>query len=851
MALQPGTRVGQYEIVCKLGEGGMGEVYRARDTRLDRDVALKLVPEIYARHPEYVARFEREARLVAAISHANVAAIYGVEDAGGTRALVLELVDGAALDDVVAAAARGTTPLPLEQALDIARQIALGLEAVHDKGIVHRDLKPANIKISTDGVVKVLDFGLGRAADPLSSDATAVTLTGAVTTAGTVLGTAAYMSPEQARGSAVDKRTDIWAFGCVVYELLALSRAFGGDTWSDTLVRVIGGEPDWTGLPAHTPAALRRLLRRCLDKDPRRRLRDIGDARLELEEAIGAAGEGPPIIGTARDVRLERLTDAVGIAGSPALSPDGKMIAFVAVAGGRRHIWIRMIAGGAPLQITRADADHDAPRWTADSGAIIYYSASTTGANGHVWRISTLGGTPRRIAPATGGADISHDGRRLAFFQAADRGVALVTTALDGSSPATVIALSPEFRYECPRWSPDDREIAFQQTGTLFVARLDVVTVAGAARRTVARAGWLRGHAWVHDGSALVYSSSAGSTLAYPPTNNLRLVDADGRNDRQLTFGDMSYQEPDIRAAGSLLASRVRGRSDVWRFPIDGEPADNVRRAERVTHQTGQIQVPSISPDGRTLVYVSDSGGHSNLWIAAADGGGATQLTFERDADVTIGVPLWTPDGDRVLFVRGRQGSLAVCAVSPDGSNCTTLVDQAFSPSCSADGRWLYFSRPDVQLAKLDLHSGEIVAVRANATGGAGGGAEPLYFTRTVEPLLASRSDNEVCRALVDDGPAEPLARVPAARVPLAPRLWIHAVLSPDRRWLATPILDSTTANLWLIPTDGSPMRAVTDFGERSVFMARSTSWSPDSRYLYAAVADVDADIVLVDGLVA
>jgi len=665
-----------------------------------------------------------------------------------------------------------------------------------------------------------------------------------------VMGTAAYMSPEQARGTTVDKRTDIWAFGCVVFELLTGTRAFDGDTWTDTLARVISGEPDWARVPPRTPAALVRLVRRCLEKDPRRRLRDIGDARVDFEELAAAPDGGARAVpGHRTDVRVERLTDAIGIAGAPALSPDGRIVAFVAVANGRRHIWIRMTASGAPLQVTRDDLDHDQPRWLPDSSGIIYYSASATGSSGHLWRISTLGGAPRRLAAATGGADVSHDGRRLAFFQSVDGGIALVTSALDGTEPATVLTLSPEFRYECPRWAPGDAEIAFQHTGTLFSARLDIVTLASGARPTVARAGWLRGLAWLPCGSSLVYSSALGSTLAYPPTNNLRIVNADGTDDRQLTFGDVSYHEPDIGDAGRLLVSRVRGRSDVWSIPIDGSPADNVRQAARITNQTGQIQVPAMSPDGRTLVYVSDSGGHSNLWATAADGTGAVQITFERDPGVTVGAPLWTPAGDRVIFVRGRDGALDVCAVSPDGSGFTTLVRQAFSPGCSRDGRWLYFSRPDVRLEKLDMTTGAIVPVRANATGVAGGGDRTLYFTQPTDPVLASRSDNAICRAASDDGPAEPLAVVPSARVPLAPRLWVHSVLSPDGRWLAAPLLDSTTANLWLIPTDGSAMRVVTDFGDRAVFIARAVSWSPDSRRLYAAIADVDADIAVLEGL--
>jgi Tol biopolymer transport system component len=236
--------------------------------------------------------------------------------------------------------------------------------------------------------------------------------------------------------------------------------------------------------------------------------------------------------------------------------------------------------------------------------------------------------------------------------------------------------------------------------------------------------------------------------------------------------------------------------------------------------------------------------------VSDVNGSDATQVTFERDPAVTVAAPVWMPDGGRILFVRGDEGTLDVCAIAPDGSGFTPIVRQAFSPCPSHDGRWLYFSRPGVRLEKLEFATGAIVAVRDNATGPSGGGGRTLYFTRTTDPALGTRSGNEVCRADVDDGPADALARIPAARVPLSPRLWVHSALSPDGRWLAAPLLDSTTANLWLIPTGGGPMRAVTDFGERSVFMARSVSWSPDSRCLYAAVAEVDADIVVMDGLI-
>src|SRR5712671_2466233 len=289
LALTPGTRLGPYEILSALGAGGMGEVYRAHDTKLNRDVALKILPDAFASDPDRLARFTREAQTLAALNHPHIAHIHGLEDAGGVRALVMELVEG---EDLAERIGRG--PIPLDEALPIARQIAEALEAAHEQGIIHRDLKPANIKVRADGGVKVLDFGLAKAMDPLSSSSAAAALANSptitspavMTAAGIILGTAAYMSPEQARGKVVDKRTDLWAFGCVLYEMLTGMRPFGGDDVTDTIAAVIRADPDWSKLRADTPAAIRRLLRRCLEKDRMRRLPDAADARLEIDEAL-------------------------------------------------------------------------------------------------------------------------------------------------------------------------------------------------------------------------------------------------------------------------------------------------------------------------------------------------------------------------------------------------------------------------------------------------------------------------------------------------------------------------------------------------------------------------------------
>ncbi len=293
MALTSGTKLGPYEIVAPLGAGGMGEVYRARDTKLGRDVALKLLPPLFAADADRVERFEREARVLASLNDRHIGAIYGFEDAGTIPALVLELVEGDTLHDRVR---RGT--LPLSEALAVAQQIAEALDAAHRAGIIHRDLKPSNIKITPDGVVKVLDFGLAKAlaAEGSGPDLSkSPTMTADGTIAGVILGTAAYMSPEQARGQPVDKRTDIWAFGCVLFEMLTGSAAFARETITDTIVAVVGAEPEWKALPADAPGGIRRLLTRCLQKDARRRLHDIADARIEIEDAMAMPAEPAPV----------------------------------------------------------------------------------------------------------------------------------------------------------------------------------------------------------------------------------------------------------------------------------------------------------------------------------------------------------------------------------------------------------------------------------------------------------------------------------------------------------------------------------------------------------------------------
>jgi len=890
MTLKPGARLGGYEILGMLGSGGMGEVLRARDSRLHREVALKILPDRFMTDPERVARFQREAQVVAALNHPNIATIHGVEESDGVIALVLELVEGATLAERIARARPGVGRestsgaagggLPLDEALAVARQIADALEAAHDKGIVHRDLKPANIKLRHDGGVKLLDFGLAKLTEPNAisgheaasggagapeSRSAAIwsspTLSHPPTQTGLILGTAAYMSPEQARGLPIDRRTDIWGFGCVLFEMLAGTPAFPGGTTADMIAAVLNAEPAWDSLPRSTPGCIRRLLRRCLTKDTRRRLRDIADARLEIEDAIACVTEpGTPPSSPdlpARDVEFERLTDFSGVKEWPALSPDGKMVAFSAVTGGRHQVWVRMLAGGSSLQVSRDDVDHEEPRWTPDASGIIYCAhAGDAGSERAICEISALGGPPRRLVSAIGGGDLSHDGSRLALFRSTDQHVELVVSDRSGWRAEAVAVLPPDRVYASPRWSPDDRLIAFlQQSNNGFDVRLEVVSVADGQCREVARSEMLAGCGWLPDGSGLVYSSSRGSTLLYPPTMNLRQVGADGRGDRALTFGDVSYLHPDVRASRRVVASRIRSRSDIWRFPVGGSPAENTRDAVRITRQTGQAQTPSVSPDGSEVVYLSDNGGHGNLWVARTDGSAVRQLTFERDPAVALGVPVWSPSGRWIVFILTRGGRTGLWLVHPDGSGLHEATARGWYAAWSANGEWLYFTTAregPLHLERVPAEGGEPEIVVADARSGAAVSADgsTLYYVHRLESkIFGLWGDCEIRRGPHGDGPTELLARFSGSRVPVA-RFLLQVALSPDGKWLAMPLTDGATTDLWALPTAGGPMRQLTDLGDRSVVIARSVSWSADNAHLYAAVAETETDIVLFDGLI-
>jgi Tol biopolymer transport system component len=335
--------------------------------------------------------------------------------------------------------------------------------------------------------------------------------------------------------------------------------------------------------------------------------------------------------------------------------------------------------------------------------------------------------------------------------------------------------------------------------------------------------------------------------MTYPPTFNLRTVSRNGGPERQLTFGDVSYVQPDIVAAGKLFTSRVRMQSDIWQFPVAGTPADNVKNGTRITQQTGQVQTPSASPDGKEVVYLSDSGGHVNVWVGKVDGSSTRQITFERDPAVVIGIPVWSPAGDRIAVIHNRSGTNSEWLINPDGSGLRELVPNGAGAAWSGDGRWLYYytftspSRTSTCVEKMPIDGGPAVRVQCEAANLAvASKGSAIYYS----PYVGRQS--EIRKAQPENGPAQPFAYVAQSRIPFMPQGY---VLSPDDRWLTMPLKDAGTTNIWALPTDGGPPRQLTDFGHRPILIARQVSWSPDGKFIYAAVVETDADIVLLDGM--
>jgi Tol biopolymer transport system component len=875
MTVPAGTRIGHFEVAELLGAGGMGAVYRAHDSRLGRDVALKLLPATFAAHHERLKRFEQEARAIARVTHPNIVAVHDVGTHAGVPYIVTELLHGETLRRKLTG-----RPLPWRQALDYAIQIGSGLTAAHENGVVHRDIKPENLFITEDGRAKILDFGLAKFVDAeTETDATAATLTAAALGP---LGTAAYMSPEQARGLRADHRSDLFSVGVVLYEMLSAVSPFKRESAAETMTAVIRDDVPPLPEDGTRPPALERLLLHCLDKNVARRFQSARDLVFTLEAVSGDSSPAMRVVqqrprrrtlawvalvamaGTAllaaamwmtgrrtaeepgRDTitRIDRLTDLTGLEEFPAIAPDLKSVAFVTRVRGYRQVFVRLLAGGNPLQITKGETDHESPRWSADASTLLYFSPATGGsAQGTIWEIPALGGAPRRVIDSIGSGDVSAT-NRVACFRMPDGHVELVDASRDGSDARVITRFDEAGYYAHPRWSPDGNWIAYQR-GDGFRWNLFVIAVSGGTpRQLTADNTQIHGFVWLPDSSGVVYSSSRSVTMPYLPTLGLWQLHLDGRESTRVAAADVSYSFPDMHRSGVMVASRMQMRFDIWQYAIDGSAVDNTRRGTRVTRQTGQVQTPTVGTSDEQIAFLSDSGGHANLWVTTPATGEMRQVTYERDPAVALGVPIWSPDGRWIAFVssRGEIGlEFGLWVVNPDGGNLRNLVPHGLGAAWSTDSQWVYYVGAGV-VYRVPIAGGAPIRVRQGpARNVIGHDGRTLYFM--VDRTLADGVPGfEIHAASPEDAPSRVLAHIPASRAPQ----WqiINPSLSPDGRWLAMPLTDGQSTNVWALSPSTGEWRQITDFEGRATFIARRVAWSADSRSVLAAVGEGDADIV-------
>ena len=893
-----GQSIGSYRLEVLLGAGGMGEVYRSRDTKLGRDVAIKILPRAFTSHPDRLARFEREARMLAALNHPNICAIYGLEEADGARFLILELVEGETLAARIAEARLRSDGggLPLPEALTIARQIGEALEVAHDKGIVHRDLKPANIKITPEGVVKVLDFGLAKpvGGDGESPDLSNPPAENGGRREGAIVGTAAYMSPEQARGLPVDKRTDIWAFGCVLYEMLTGKVAFPGDTLSDSIAKILEREPDWSALPASTPAAIRRLLLRCLTKDPKKRLRDIGEVRVEIEAldevlpgtfsathrardstsqpasrlpwlAILALAAGivvweawrPMPTGVAENplanATFSHVTNWEGSEEHAEISPDGRFVAFVADRLGHFDVWVSQLGTGNFDNLTPDVAPMATP-------GNILRSLGFNGDGSEIWfNLSGNPGRPKVLIPLTGGTPRpfltgsnstpawSRDNTRLVHIDATD-GDPLFLADPTGANAVQIAVpaedkqpfFSKNLHTHNPAWSPDGEWIYFVH-GTGPPGRMDVwrVRPSGESPQQLTDQ-----HADVNflaplDSRTLLFLARAADWSG--PW--LWALDVESKVARRVTVGLEKYTSVSASQNGRrVVATVAKPTASLWRVPLhEGRVEDSDAQPHPVSSE--RALAPRFAGTSLFHLSLATRGTGDGLWRVQNDQ--AFEVTRGIDSVLTE-PPAVSPDGGRVAVVARQQGKRHLAVMSADGTNSRTLaasieiqgvVGQG-AADWSPDGTRIVASGLDGKgrgLFVLPVDGGEPVRI---VTGDA---YNPVWSPKgdliVYAAVVGGAGGVNVLRGVRPDGTAVEMPEV-GVRVGGA-----HRFL-PSGMGLVY-LRNVETKDFWLLDLATNKTRQLTHLSDRGFL--NTFDITPDGNYLVFDRTRQNSDIVLID----
>jgi serine/threonine protein kinase/Tol biopolymer transport system component len=904
-AAMTGRTIGGYHLQMLLGAGGMGEVYRARDSKLGRDVAIKILPRAVTSDPIRLARFEREARMLAALNHPNICAIYGLEEADGLRFLILELVDGGTLADRIgrradliartssaprgesdtARAARGAG-LPVVEALAIARQIACALEFAHEKGIIHRDLKPANVNITPDGVVKVLDFGIAKAVSAEGSDADltpspSVKIGG--TREGAILGTAAYMSPEQARGSPVDKRTDIWAFGCVLYDMLTGRVPFAGETTSDTIGKILECEPDWSALPTATPAPIRRLLLRCLAKDPKQRLRDVGEMRIEID-AIGEVLPGasdltvaPPAPAKSRatwlrwialaglavsvgvwevrrpatvqenplaNAQFSRFTDWEGEEEGAEISPDGKFVAFLSDRDGEFDLWLSQVGTGHFSNLTEGIGPLQPL-----GGIVRKLGFSGDGAN--IW-FNPGSRRPLLFMPLTGGQSRaflgagantpawSPDGTRLVYFyKPLDGADPMYVADRVGANAVELLAPQKGMHSNNPVWSPDGQWIYFVSGSDPQDERdVDVWRVrasGGSPERLTDQ------HAAVNFLAPL-----NGRTLLYVARGEngsgpwLWALDTERKVAQRVPSGVDQYTSVASSADGRRIVATVANPSaSLWRVPFLDRPADE-RDAQPypLSAPTGRAMAPRFG--GTSMFYLSARGASDGL--SKVHEGQASEVWRSVDGALSE-PPAVSADGLRLAVVVTQAGKRHLVIMSAEGTNAHTVAPSIEIEGAAGQGA-----------ASWSPDGKSIVTGGRDALGPAlfkipvdGGSTERLVTGKWVNPVWSPHGDLIVYAGRSFVGQVVLLAVRPDGVPVDLPEVWVRPGgyrFLPDGSGLV--YLPSIHArDFWLLDFATKKLRPLTRLGNRGGL--RTFDVTPDGKHIVFDRSRQNSDIVLIE----
>jgi Tol biopolymer transport system component len=825
MPISAGRSLAHYRLIAPIGEGAMGTVWRARDTRLDRDVAVKFIlPEFVADAGRRV-RFEREAKLLATLNHPNVESIYGLElyrESGQELpALILELISGESLSERVA---RG--PIPTSDALALAGQLLEGLIAAHEAGIVHRDLKPENVRVTPGGVVKILDFGIATSAGPPGIDTASSATRTAATLAGAIVGTPGYMSPEQARGQALDARSDLWSFGCIVFEMLSAQPAFGGPTLSDTIVAVLTRDPDVSQLPAETPEAVTDLLTRCLAKT-------AGDRPASAREAkslLDAARQPESVTGA--DAPIPRLTQETfgdAIDGFPVWSPDGTELVYAAGAGRVRKL-VRMRAGsGEPVPLTQGDADDIMPAWSPDGGTILFVRGRKSGtrlqpgdvygeyADADVWAIELASGKETIWAESAFNPSYSPDGRTVAVDASRAGPRRIWQFDARGRNPVQISTdVSEAVSHTRPRFSPDGKTIVFQAQER---TRFNVGTVGLASRKPARLTNDLWSDlnpVWSPSGRFVYFSSyrSGGLNIWRIPV----APDGTARGAaRQVTTGAGQDVEIAIGPGGRKLAFTIlKQNSALFSLPVAADTGKPTGAPRRLMAASRDDSRGAWSPDGGTIAFNSPRSGTMNVWALDVGTGRARALTSGPGGDYQ---PTWSPDGKTLVFFSSRAGSPGIWAVDVASGRLDRLSTEGgieINPFYSPDGRHIaYQSDRDGRL--------EVWVMRAD-------GGEPRQLTRCGvsghflrwtqdgrHVIFRCPAAGATLRVALDGGEPEGLGTIAGGA---------HMSLSPDESKIMDVVAHKV---LWVSTIRGDSSEPIFEFDDPDARIDYPV-WSPDGR---------------------